>query len=193
MAEVNLVPEEVSHATNAMLVDEPYHGVYYASLQLSGRNIAKPVDSQGEGLLLPLMAVSYWPGGAQGVQRDEVVSMDLTDAAFVDGAAAINEDFVRASEARRQIFGMGLADTTLVGGRYVKGTLARIGVDHNALGISRNQKVPLGAVVVSRVVEHNQMRSGDLAAHLYFPTVTTYPAFILRALKVALPAYNYRG
>lgn len=190
---MQLVPEEVSNATNAMLVDEPYHGVRYASLQLSGRNIAKPADRTGEGLLLPRLAVTYWPAGAHDVAPGSVVSMDLTDAAFAEGGAPVDEDYAQAIEIRRQIFGMDLADTTLVGARYEKGTLARIAVDRKAWTTSREQSVPLGAVVISRVVQHDQLRAGDFAATLYFPATTEYPLFVLRSLKVALPAYNHRG
>jgi hypothetical protein len=192
MAEINIDPEEVAHATNAMLVGEPYQGVRYASLQLSGKNIAKPADRYGEGVLLPRLVTTYWPGGAQGVTPESVYVTDLTDAAYEDSdTATVNEDYRRAHEVQRQIFGTGIADTTLVGARYPKGTEARIAVDYNALGISYGQFVPLGGIVVSRVVQHNQLKAGGFAASVYFPERTTYPAFILRAMKLALPD-NYR-
>lgn len=193
MVERNTVPEEVSNATNAMLVGEPYHGVRYASLQLSGRNIAKPADCRGEGVFLARLITTYWPTGAFGVLPETVVTMDMTDSAYDGEGDPLSEDYVRARDIQRQIFGMGIADTTLVAARYPKGTEARIAVDHRALGLSHEEHVPLGGIAISRVVQHSQLRSGDFIASLYFPDATRYPSFILRAMKVALPSYNHWG
>lgn len=192
MVETYIVPEEVSSATNAMLVGEPYHGVRYASLQLSGRGIAKPPDHYGEGVSLARLVTTYWPTGASGVLPETVVTMDMTDSAFCGDDDPVSEDYRRAREIQRQILGMGIADTTLVAAQYPKGTEARIAVDHFALGLSHDEHVPLGGIAISRVVTHNQMHPGDFMASLYFPDNTRYPAFILRALKVALP-FNHRG
>lgn len=189
---MNLVPEEVSNATNAMLVGEPYHGVVYASLQLSGRGIAKPADHYGEGVSIARLVTTYWPTGAAGVLPESVVTMDMTDTVFGSETDPVSEDYRRARVIQRQIFGLGIADTTLVASRYPKGTEARIAVDHRALGLSHEEHVPLGGIAISRVVAHNQIQPGDFIASLYFPDSTRYPAFILRAMKVALP-FNYRG
>ena len=192
MVERNIAPEEVSNATNAMLVGEPYRGVRYASIQLSGRGIAKPADYYGEGVSLARLVTTYWPTGASGVLPESVVTMDMTDSAFGSDDDPVCEDYRRAVEIQRQIMGMGIADTTLVMARYLKGTEARITVDHHALSLSHEQHVPLGGIAISRVVAHNQMQPGDLMASLYFPDNTKYPAFILRAMKVALP-FNHQG
>ena len=192
MVEMNVVPEEVSNATNAMLVGEPYHGVRYASLQLSGRGIAKPADHYGEGFSLARLVTTYWPTGAAGVLPESVVTMDMTDTAYGHETEPVSEDYRCAQQIQRQILGMGIADTTLVAARYPKGTEARIVVDFRALGLSQEEHVPLGGIAISRVIAHNQLRTGDYIASLYFPDSTTYPSFILRAMKVAL-SFNHRG
>jgi hypothetical protein len=188
---MNVVPAEVSYATNAMMVGEPYQGVVYSSLQLSGRSIAKPADSHGEGVLLPQLVTTYWPGGADGVPAETVATIDYIGA----GNETDDEDPLAVDAARqlahvihRQIFGMGLANTTLTAGRFRSDLAARNAVDFDALGISHGQSVPLGGIAIARVVEHNQIRRGAYVANLYFPRRTTFPVFILHAIKMALPS-----
>lgn len=192
MAESNHMPQEVSYATNAILVGEPYEGVRYTSLQLSGRGIAKPADYFGRGVIVPQLMITYWPGGADGVQPEMVFTTDLTDAAYADEDDPVLAERRRIRQIQGQIVGMGLADTTLVGGRYRKGPEARSSIDYDALGISYGEYVPLGAIAIGRVVSHNQLRPGDYVASLYVPERTTYPVFILEAMKHALPT-NHRG
>ena len=189
MARSNVVPAEVSYATNAMLVGEPYGGVTYASLQLSGRCIAKPVDTHGQGVILPQLVTTYWPGGAEDVPAESVATVDFIGEEAVGEVVDHKLDAARqlATTIHRQIFGMDLANTTLVAGHFRSDLVARNAVDFDALGISRGQSVPLGGVAISRVVTHNQIRPGAYVANLYFPKRTTYPVFILDAIKAALP------
>lgn len=186
---MNVVPAEVSYATNAMLVGEPYEGVAYTSLQLSGRCIAKPVDRYGAGVLLPQLVTTYWPGGAEGVPPESVITIDFIGEAAEDEAVDPKIDAARqlSHAIHKQIFGMDLANTTLVVGHFRSDIIARNTVDYDAIGISYGQSVPLGGIAISRVVTHNQMRAGAYAASLYFPERTTYPVFILDAMKAALP------
>lgn len=87
---MNAVPAEVSYATNAMMVGEPYQGVRYRSLQLSGRAIAKPVDRYGDGILLPQLVTTYWPEGAEGVPSESVVTMDFIGEPEADDSPLID-------------------------------------------------------------------------------------------------------
>lgn len=189
MARINVIPAEASYATNAMLVGEPYEGVAYTSLQLSGRCIAKPVDRYGAGILLPQLMTTYWPGGAEGVPAESVVTIDFVGEEAEGEAVDPKVDATRqlAQAIHKQIFGMDLANTTLTAGHFRADLVARNTVDFDALGISYGQHVPLGGIAISRVVTHNQMREGAYAASLYFPKRTTYPVFILDAMKTALP------
>lgn len=188
---MNVVPVEASIATNAMMVGEPYQGVVYDSLQLSGRCIARPANNRGEGILLPQLVTTYWPGGAEGVPRDTVVTIDFIG----EGDGAEDDPMVDATRQlthaiHRQIFGMDLANTTLTAGRYRSDIIARNAVDIEALSMSRSQSVPLGGIAIARVIEHNQLRTGAYVASLYFPKHTTYPVFVLHAVKSAMPSNN---
>ena len=181
------VPEEGSYASNALIVGEPYHGVYYTSLQLSGTDLTRRTYRYGGGMLLPQLMTTYWPGGAHGVLPESTITLDLTDAAYAGDTDELNEDYLRAREIQRQVHGLELTDRTLTRGRYREDMEARGAVDYNALDISRRQSVPLGAIAISRVIQYNQLRVGEFAAKLYFPVGTTYPLFILRSMKAALP------
>lgn len=191
MANSNVVPAEVSYATNAMMVGEPYKGVLYTSLQLSGRPVAKPADRHGDGILLPQLVTTYWPGGADGVPPESVMTADfIGEGEDDDGAYLTDTVHEMAYAVHRQIFGMDLANTTLRAWRYKADPLARNTVDYDVLGISYGQYVPLGGVAISQVVAHNQLRTGAYVANLYFPDRTTYPVFVLNAIKTALPVNN---
>lgn len=184
---MQVVPTEVLYATNAMMVGEPYQGVIYSSLQLSGRTVAKPADKYGEGTLVPQLVTTYWPGGADGVTPNSVITMDFMS----DGNESTTPLFDTTQRLTRaihkQISGMDLANTTLAASRYQSDLMARNMVDHDALSISYDQYVPLGGIAISHVVAHNQLPAGSYAARLYFPVRTVYPVFILNAIKTALP------
>jgi hypothetical protein len=189
MARLFYSTESVQLASNAIAVGEPYKGVRYQWLQLSGRGIEKPADAHGYGVLLPQLITTYWPGGTEDLPDGTVGIMDYTDdKEDVVDLHHVDEEGRWVRELHRQIYGMDLADTTLVAGKYETGYEARVAIDIGALKTSYDQHVPLGAVAISRVVSHNQLREGRHMASLYFPEKTLYPVYVLKAIQRALRA-----
>ena len=174
---------EITLASTAIVLGEPYAGIRYRWLQLSGRSIAKLTDVQVQGVLLPQVVTTYWPGGAEGIPKGAVATVDYLKSEDDIPDGALGEEDMAVRFHYRMVKGMDIANTTLTKGRYKSGPEARWMEDPDVLRLAYEQSAPLGAVAISQVVDHNQLDEVEHVAGLYVPDSTLFPLYVFRAIR----------
>jgi hypothetical protein len=172
------VPRALMSVMTSLLSDRPYNDVLYSNLQLYSEDINEAIDP--DCIIKPQIFSSYWPGG--------IPEAGNTFATLIINGSTLPDPTRSIATNREQILGLKLSRRACrrwSDFRLQSGLPSSYDVDDTLPSICAIKEIPLGAVLISEVVEHRKIKAGRRVASLYFPTIVHSPAISLESLQKA--------